>query len=84
MNTSIPSVFPKEHYNYRKYILLTLSRSDATPSRSSITEEVIVGRITGTINQCVGIIVAKESHHAGGNHFHVGILLSRVLVDWPS
>lgn len=81
MKTRIPSVTPKDHSNsnYRRYIILTLSRADATPARSSLTEESIVSRITSTIPQCISMLVAKEVHTAHGHHWNVGILLTKGL-----
>lgn len=63
--------------NFRKFILLTLSRADATPERANIHREEILLRIEKAL-MCLSIIVAREQHaDKQHHHFHIGILLEK-------
>lgn len=70
--------YPKQ-YNYRKFILLTLSGADATPDRASLSQDQIVSRITPALPHCISIIVSKEENSGKGHYFRVGILLDKGL-----
>jgi len=65
--------------NFRRYILVTLSRADATKERAAIKRQEIVLRVEKAL-KCFSILVARE-HHAeqGHHHFHVGILMEKGL-----
>lgn len=79
MKTIHTDGYPKQ-YNYRKFLLLTLSGADATPDRASLSQDQIVSRITPAIPHCISIIVSKEEISGQGHYyFRVGILLDEGL-----
>ena len=75
MNHSVQNAAKKS--NFRKFVLFTLSRADASEIRGAVTREEIAQRTRKTL-LCLSIIVAKEEHaDKGHHHFHVGILLEK-------
>lgn len=63
--------------NFRKWVLVTLSRADASEKRAAVTREEIAKRIEINIKG-LSIIVAREEYaDKGHHHFYVGILLEK-------
>jgi len=62
--------------NFRKFVLLTLSRADAIKEGAALTREEVSRRIEAAL-LCQNIIVSREDHAERGHNFHIGIFIEQ-------